>query len=93
MHRNRKRNPNRRSDLDKIVFMCVVAGLIMTIGPLVIWWFRCDPIPDAYFEHGFNFWGKELLASVAVYWLRGKKKEAVKEDAGTVDPFADTPAG
>lgn len=92
MHKKKQENQNRRSDLDKIVFMCVIAGLIMTVCPLVIWWFRCDMISDAYFAHGFNFWGKELLASVAVYWLRGKKKEATEDVPGDTDD-TEAPAG
>ena len=64
----------QRSDLDKIVIMCVIAGVIMTVGPLLIWWIRGDTIPDSYFQSGFSFWGKELIASVAVYALKRKKK-------------------
>lgn len=68
------RKKKQRSDLDKIVIMCVIAGVIMTVGPLLIWWIRGDTIPDSYFQSGFNFWGKELIASVAVYALKRKKK-------------------
>ena len=73
--RKRKKKQNRRSDLDLIVLMCVVAGLVMTCGPLLIWCFRFDTIPDSYFEYGFHFWGSELIATVAVYWLKSRKKQ------------------
>ena len=71
---NHSKEKKHRSDLDKIVIMCVIAGVIMTVGPLLIWWIRGDTIPDSYFQSGFNFWGKELIASVAVYALKRKKK-------------------
>ena len=48
--RKRKKQKNRRSDLDLIVLMCVVAGLVMTCGPLLSWCFRFDTIPDSYFQ-------------------------------------------
>jgi hypothetical protein len=81
-----QKKDSRRSDLDMIVFVCVVAGLLMTVCPLIIWCFRFDTIPDAYFEHGFKFWGKELIATVCVYWLKGKKKrEETDENSGAED--------
>lgn len=78
----RRKTRNRRSDLDWIVIVCVAAGLIMTIGPLLVWRFRMESIPDAYFQYGFRFWGTELITTVVVYWLKGKKKatEAAQED-------------
>jgi hypothetical protein len=81
----------RRGDLDTIVFLCVVAGLVMTCAPLAIWCFRFDTIPDAYFQYGFHFWGSELIATVAVYWLKAKKKKAdVESTRETVEDAEDT---
>jgi hypothetical protein len=86
----------RRGDLDTIVFLCVVAGLVMTCAPLAIWCFRFDTIPDAYFQYGFHFWGSELIATVAVYWLKSKNKKAnVESGVETVEETEDndSPAG
>lgn len=82
--RKKAKRRSRKSDLDVIVFLCVIAGMAMTAAPLVLWFYRGEFIPDAYFQYGFSFWGKELIASVAVYWLKGRKNKA-EETEGNND--------
>lgn len=85
MKRRYRKKKNRKGDLDIIVFLCVVAGLIMTVAPLILWFIQGEFMPDAYFQYGFHFWGSELIATVAVYWLKTKKKKKDESEAGTED--------
>lgn len=71
------------SMLDKVVWLCVVMGVIVTVAPLTLWAIRAEPIADSYFQYVFHFWGGELLGSVAVYAIKIWGKLAGNKDAAS----------